>query len=92
MNFYQAGFMRLTDRDVETTTAIRVCQLKNIEFWFFYSNSGSLVLEWIKRSAINIGSAGGGFDVRRSIFSLFRAGGVSSEVTALKKRQYKLLY
>jgi len=39
MNFYQAGFMRLTDRDVQTITAAEVCQLNNVEFWFFYSNN-----------------------------------------------------
>jgi hypothetical protein len=44
MNFYQAGFMRLTDRDVETTPVIRVCQLENREFWFFYSKILRLTL------------------------------------------------
>ncbi len=38
MNFFQAGFSRLTDRDVETTMAAGVCQLKFAEFSdFFYA-------------------------------------------------------
>jgi hypothetical protein len=32
MNFFQAGFLRLTDRDVETTMAIFFCQPNFVEF------------------------------------------------------------
>ena len=36
MNFFQAGFSRLTDRELETITAVGVCQLKFAEFRIFF--------------------------------------------------------
>jgi hypothetical protein len=36
MNFFQAGFSRLTDRELETITAVGVCQLKFAEFRNFF--------------------------------------------------------
>jgi len=36
MNFFQAGFSRLTERDPETTTAISFCQLNFVIFLSFF--------------------------------------------------------
>ena len=38
MNFFQAGFLRLTDRDVETTMAIFFCQPEIVASWLFFQS------------------------------------------------------
>jgi hypothetical protein len=36
MNCVQAGYSRITDEDMEITTAAEVCQQQSNKFYFFY--------------------------------------------------------